>query len=239
MSTHTKTTVAASRSGFSGELWESITPTYDQIVAHPFLTSVADGTLAPEQFIFFVEQDQLYLRAFSRALAYAAGHADNPDDVGLLTGSAAKAIEVESGMHVELLGSLGIDPASRPPAQLSPSGDLYVQTVLAQSVRGPFAEAVASVLACFWIYAEVGKELVQRGSPLEAYQRWIDTYGDPEFAATVERVLDVIDRVGEEASPGQRDRIQKIFAQGCRLEWMFWDAAWRCEEWPIEINQGS
>jgi len=222
------------RTGFSAELWETIAPTFGAIVSHPFLTSVADGSLPPERFVYFVEQDRLYLRAFSRALSFAAGHAENPADTALLTGSAATAIAVEEGMHVELLEGFGVEPEEMEPAELSPSGELYVQTILSHSSRGPLAEALASVLACFWIYAEVGKELIAKGSPDPRYQRWIETYGDPTFAETVAAVLAIVDRIGEEASEAERARVQAIFAQGCRLEWMFWDAAWRQETWPIE-----
>ena len=221
--------------GFSAELWEAIAPTYEAIISHPFLASVADGTLPPERFVYFVGQDRLYLRAFSRALSFAAGHAEDPADTALLTGSAATAIAVEEGMHVELLEGFGVEPADMEPPPLSPSGELYRQTILAHSSRGPLAEALASVLACFWIYAEVGKELIAKGSPDPRYQRWIETYGDPQFAATVAAVLAIVDRIGEEASEAERARMQAIFAQGCRLEWMFWDAAWRQETWPIEL----
>jgi thiaminase/transcriptional activator TenA len=223
-----------SERSFSTELWERITPTFGEILSHPFLGGVVDGSLEPEKFVYFVGQDRLYLRAFSRALSYAAGHAEDPDDTALLTGSASTAIAVEAGMHVELLEGFGVDPAATDSDRLSPSGELYVQTILAHSTKGPFSDAVAAVLACFWIYAEVGKELIEKGSPDERYQRWIDTYGDPEFVATVESVLAIVDRIGEGASPAERERFAAIFAQGCRLEWMFWDAAWRQEAWPIE-----
>jgi thiaminase/transcriptional activator TenA len=220
---------------FSARLWKTIAPTYGAIVAHPFLTSIADGSMPPERFVYFVEQDRLYLRSYSRALSYTAGHAENPPDTALFTGSASNAIAVESGMHRELLEGFGVDPKDTEAVVLSPSGELYVQTVLAHAARGPFADAVASVLACFWIYAEVGKELREKGSPDPRYQRWIDTYGDPSFAATVARVLEIVDRIGAAASEADRDRFQAIFAQCCRLEWMFWDAAWRQESWPLEI----
>lgn len=227
------------KTGFSAEIWESIRPTYEAIASHPFLTSAVDGSLPPERFVFFIEQDRLYLKAFSRALAYTAGHAHNPEDVGLFTGSAATAIAVEAGMHVELLEGFGVELGDAEQARLTPSGELYVQTILAHSSRGPFANGVAAVLACYWIYAEVGKELIEKGSPDPRYQRWINTYGDPEFAATVGEVLDIVDRIGAAGSDAERARFQAIFAQGCRLEWMFWDAAWRQEAWPIESNEGS
>jgi thiaminase/transcriptional activator TenA len=218
---------------FTTELWASVAPTYAAILAHPFLTGVADGTLPPERFVHFVEQDGLYLQAYARALSLAAGHATEPADAALLTRSAAEALAVEVGMHAELLQGFGVEAAGA--VRLSPSAELYVQTILACTAQGPFTEAMASILACFWIYAEVGKSLERDGSPDPRYQRWIDTYGDPAFAATVDGVLAIVDRVGAEASPPERERMRALFAQGCRLEWMFWDAAWRQERWPIEV----
>jgi len=51
----------------------------------------------------------------------------------------------------------------------------------------------------------------------------------------VAAVLAIVDRIGEEAGEAERARVEAIFAQGCRLEWMFWDAAWREQSWPIGI----
>ena len=65
-------------------------------------------SLLPERFVYFVEQDRLYLRAYSRALSYVAGHAENTDDTALFTGSASKAVSVEAGMHRELLEGFGV-----------------------------------------------------------------------------------------------------------------------------------
>jgi thiaminase/transcriptional activator TenA len=221
------------REGFTAELWNQIAPTFDAIVEHPFLRGIADGTLPPERFVYFIHQDSLYLRAYSRGLSYVAAHARNPADTALFTASAAQAVAVEQGAHAELLEGFGADVAVAQDATLSPSASHYVNTVLAHCAAGPFSEAVASVLACFWIYAEVGKVLVEKGSPDPRYQRWIDVYGDPASAEAVDAVLDVVDRLGAEVDDATRARMTDIFAQGCVLEWMFWDAAWRLERWPI------
>jgi thiaminase/transcriptional activator TenA len=138
-------------------------------------------------------------------------------------------------MHAELLADLRDPSRADGPAPLSPSGELYVQTILAHTAQGPFDLAMAALLACFWIYAEVGQALLAAGSPDPRYQRWIDTYADPAFAQTVAGVLAIVDRVGAAADASQRARMQEVFAQGCRLEWMFWDAAWREEPWPIDV----
>ncbi len=47
------------REGFTGELWRSIEDIYAQILAHPFLTGLTDGTLPECSFRFYVLQDAL------------------------------------------------------------------------------------------------------------------------------------------------------------------------------------
>ena len=98
---------------------------------------------------------------------------------------------------------------------------------------GSFAEAHGAVLPCYWIYWEVGKALLERGSPDPRYQRWIDTYGGEEFAALVRAVLALADRIGPRLSDDERAAMTRHVVTTSRYEWMFWDAAWRHEAWPI------
>ncbi len=89
------------------------------------------------------------------------------------------------------------------------------------------------MLPCYWIYWEVGKPLLEHGSPKPHYQRWIAAYGGEEFGTLVEAVLDLSDRAFVDLNPDQRVRVAEVFFTTRRYEWMFWDAAWRLEEWPI------
>lgn len=89
------------------------------------------------------------------------------------------------------------------------------------------------MLPCYWIYAEVGTALVERGSPDPRYQRWIDTYAGPEFTAVVADVVALADRTGPALGPQEEARARAHFAATARYEWMFWDAAYRREDWPL------
>ena len=44
------------QAGFTGELWHSIEDIYSEILAHPFLWGLTDGTLPQENFRFYVLQ---------------------------------------------------------------------------------------------------------------------------------------------------------------------------------------
>ena len=42
-----------------------------------------------------------------------------------------------------------------------------------------------------------------------------------------------IDRIAEASTPAVRDQMHAAYTQAARLEWMFWDAAYRLEQWPV------
>ena len=218
---------------FTGELWSGITGTYDAILAHPFLAGLSDGSLPPASFAFYVVQDALYLRDYARALAAVASRADDAPGAEMFARHAAGAISVERQLHGSLLADLGIDPATAEAADPAPTTLAYTSYLLAATRGGSYAEGVAAVLPCYWIYREVGRELRRRGSPDPRYQRWIDTYGGAEFDADVREVLAVTDRLGPGLGPAERAAAHRHFRATSRYEWMFWDMGYRQEAWPV------
>jgi thiaminase/transcriptional activator TenA len=214
-------------------LWSSIAGLYGQIIAHPFLAGLADGSLDQERFRFYVVQDALFLRDYARALSVCGARAPTEDDVAMFNQHAAEAIAVERQLHASFLVDFGLTPAEVESTPMAPTNQAYTSYLLASVYAGSFAEALAAVLPCYWIYAEVGGHLLERGSPDPLYRRWIDTYGGEEFAAVVQAVRDLTDRVGAGLGDAELARVHQRFITTSRYEWMFWDAAWRLERWPV------
>jgi thiaminase (transcriptional activator TenA) len=146
---------------------------------------------------------------------------------------AGGAIAAEQGLHAALLADLGLTAEAAAAEPVAPTTRAYVSYLLATAHGGSFAEAVAAVLPCYWIYARVGEELLGAGSPDPLYARWIAMYGSEEFQAVVDAVLEVTDRVGAAASPREFALMREHMIVTSRYEWMFWDAAWRRETWPV------
>jgi len=219
---------------FSKELWDSgAAKVYAEIVRHPFITGLTDGTLSRDAFRYFIVQDSHYLRSYSRALALVAARAVDEDGVSMFARHAADAIEVERELHSSLLGSLGLTSADVDSIGSGPTTTAYMSYLTAVCATGTYAEAVATVLPCYWIYRDVGRELLKHSSPDPVYAEWIAAYGSEEFDAVVESVLAVTDRLGAEVGPGERDRCHRHFSTTTRYEWMFWDAAYRELDWPV------
>jgi thiaminase (transcriptional activator TenA) len=221
-------------STFSDDLWATGAATYEAILRHPFLTGLTDGSLPHEAFRYFIVQDSHYLRTYSRALALVAGRAHDDADVQMFAQHAANAVEVEQQMHAGLLDELGIGTAEIDAVEAGPTTTAYMSYLIAVATTGTYAEAVAAVLPCYWIYRDVGRELVAASSPDPMYKRWIEMYASEEFDAVVEAVLAVTDRIGDSIGPAERERCRRHFAATCRYEWMFWDAAYERLEWPLQ-----
>ena len=132
-----------------------------------------------------------------------------------------------------MLPQLGLVPAELDAIEVSPTTLSYTSYLLSSAYGGSFIEGLAAVLPCYWIYAKVGAALLEQGSPDPRYQRWIDTYASPDFATTVAEVLTYADSLADDLGPAERRRARQCFAITSRYEWMFWDAAWRLERWPL------
>ncbi|MBD0671790.1 thiaminase II [Streptomyces sp. CBMA156] len=215
------------------ELWAAIEPVYAEILAHPFLAGLTDGTLPREAFRHFVVQDSHYLRDYARALAVCAARAPGEEDVRAFADDAVGALAAEQGMHAEFLTAFGGSAEEAATEPVLPTTRAYTSYLLATVYGGSFAEAVGAVLPCYWIYARVGEALLAHGSPDPLYAKWIATYGDEAFQSVVRRVLALTDRLGEELSATERRKVVGHFVTTSRYEWMFWDAAWRGERWPV------
>jgi thiaminase/transcriptional activator TenA len=217
----------------TARLWQSMEHTLRQVLRHPFITGLVDGTLPKETFHHFVVQDAHYLRGFSRALTVCAAKAPTEDDTRMFAEHAAGAIAAEQDMHAELIGALGGSVRAAAAEPVAPTTLAYTSYLLATVYGGSFAEGLGAVLPCYWIYARVGDALVERSSPDPLYARWIGMYGGADFQSVVDAVLAVTDRLGATLSDTEIERMDGHVRVSARYEWMFWDAAHRLERWPV------
>jgi thiaminase (transcriptional activator TenA) len=217
---------------FTAELWSGIRPVYARTLQHPFLRGLADGTLPREKFQFYLVQDRLYLRAFAQSLNILASKAPREEWAATLSRHAIDTLAEERALHDGILKSWGVSPRDAGSAEMAPSNRAYSNHILASVQALGFTEGLAAVLPCYWIYLEVGRELVRRGSKDPDYQRWIDNYSAAEYEKTVRQVLAMMDQSAQLAAPAQREEARRLFALSARYEYMFWDMAWRLEQWP-------
>lgn len=223
---------AQQASTFTDDLWARNRDVYAAILAHPFLTGLQDGTLDRRAFSFYLMQDVSYLRAFADALRAIAPKAPKAEWRALLEQHAAESVSAELQLHQSVFKDYGIPAEEVARMEPAPEAYAYETFMLATAHTQTFGEAMAALLPCYWIYAEVGKTLKARGSKDPVYQRWIDNYASPGYDRTVQAVLVIVNEVAATATPDVRARMHANFRRASRYEWMFWDSAYHRRGWP-------
>lgn len=218
---------------FTAELWESISPIFRAILEHPFIQGLTDGSLAEEAFKFYVVQDALYLKDFARSLAVASAKSPQDSWCEMFADHAKTALVVERALHEGFFKDWGLSPEQVEQTPMAPTNLAYTSYLLRVAYAAPFEELIGALLPCYWIYWEVGKALEAKGSPNPLYRRWIDTYASEQYAEVVRQVLQVAEAATAELPESHRAPIRRHFLTTSRYEWMFWDAAYRLEGWPV------
>ena len=230
----------------SQRLWDGAASMIGITEKHEFLVSMVDGTLAEENFRYYVIQDALYLTDYAecfRILARKSGISQSDSD--RLMAFAKGAEEDEKELHRSFFKDWKITGADE--AKAMPNTLLYTSYLLQVCSTRSHAEGLAAMLPCMWIYWHVGKCMLQLREELDkagnrkavpAYDAWIDLYASEEFEKEVKDYIGLVDQAIADADEGTIAKMQEHFNMTCRLEHMFWDQANSLMDWP-ELKSSS
>lgn len=218
---------------FSAELWQQNADLYQKILAHPFNQELSQGTLSQGAFQHYMIQDAHYLVAYGRALAVCAAKAFDAQDVIQFSEAAKLAIVFEREMHESFLTQFNVTQSEFENTPLSLACHHYTSFLTATAWSESYPVVLASLLPCFWIYAEVGRDIVSQSVTNNPYQAWIDTYVAEEFHSAVREVVATIDRVAARCDADTLAKMHQAYRHGAELEWLFWDSAYHERTWPL------
>ena len=213
---------------WSEKAWKNSEGVYNQILELPFIKELANGSLAQEKFWFYLRQDAIYLAEYAKVLAGIATRLEDPKHRESFLIFSSTTIGVEIDLHNSYLKDAPAVAYKGP----SPSCLLYTGFLAQQLQFYPVETAAAAVLPCFWIYQKVGDHILEHQSKSNnPYQAWINTYGGEEFALATEKAIDICDYLANK-SPLQTE-MTEAFLYSAKMEWQFWDSAYKLEEWPV------
>ena len=210
---------------FSELAWETVQPRYQDILAHPFVVGLGDGSLPEAVFVRYLLDDAHYLASYARTLAVIASRMPTTAGVGLFAGFAQGAVVAERELHRSILEPRGIDPDAPGVAGESPACAAYTGFLARAATTAPVEVAAGAVLPCFRVYLEVGRALVGQRHETHPYAAWIDTYEGDVFAEAVAGAERAVDELAA-AAPHQQQAMLAAYERATDLEWRFWDQAW-------------
>ncbi len=217
---------ANKKDSWSSRVWEKSMKIYNAILEHRFIKDLSCGTLDDGIFGRYIAQDEIYLRNYYHQMFMLAELMDDKENKELFLAFAQEGMEGEKAMHDMLIGKYGIN-TSVAPSQVTTDYNEHICNGIATGNR---CIALAAVLPCMWIYNRVGlhilKEATLKDNP---YKEWILEYGNEQFTANVNRVLEMTDKWAATADKETLDRMDYFYLKAALYEYAFWDYGYFAE----------
>lgn len=214
---------------FSKAAFAAVDPIMQRIYSHPFNAELIQGTLPLDKFLYYMQQDSLYLIAYGRALAIAGAKLQEPEDIALGLYFAEQGMLAERELHDFYFHEYGLSPTNN----AAPTCHAYTSHLLERAALGSPAEGMAALLPCFWIYREVGNYILAKAATPNPYAKWIESYSSEEYSLVVDKAVALTDKLALQAGEAERERMMQGFITSSRYEYLFWDAAYALQQWAV------
>lgn len=221
--------------GLSERLRQSVLPLWHRQFQHPFVVALGDGTLPRANFEFYIRQDALFLDDLTKMFAYATTKTRDHAEMEQFGKLLLNTLLVEADLHHRYGERFGLTPNEMAATTMAPTNYAYTRHLLSIATTGTLPELLTAILPCAWLYAELGHHLVGETPPgaEHPYQDWLATYASPDFDEVGLWIRERLDSYTPRVSSDEEARLQQIFLLSTRYEYLFWDMAWRLEEWPL------
>ncbi len=203
----------------SAKAWEKVAPIHRAIIQHPFNQELMNGTLNHEKFIYYVEQDVLFLKELSGCLELIATKIQ-PEYSNLFI-ELARSVSLFVEEIIEKY-SADCDCCDKE-NKLSRATLSYTSYLWRTAAVDPVEVAVAAILPSYWVYLETNLYLAKSLSPDNPYLSWIQTYISDDFAVEVKNVIAIFDALAENTTEEIRKKMLEAFCKSAMLEWHFWN----------------
>jgi thiaminase/transcriptional activator TenA len=216
------------------DLWESLH-------GHPFVRELASGSLPPDAFRFYLEQNLQYLPEYARTIATGAAKAGDLATMRLFADDLRNILESEIPENEELLRrvtELGARDLGGALA-MAPANVAYTGFLVSTAVRGGPLEIMAAILPCTWSYGDIGARLAADVRDHPVYAEWVRFFGSSEYAHVVAKMRADFEQLAAEASDAQIRRLSELFTTSVRLERGFWDMAYGIVHWPDVVARSE
>jgi len=228
-------TMNGTKQGLSERLRVGVFSLWERQLHQPFVVALGDGSLAHDKFEFYIRQDALFLDVLTKTFGYAVTKTNDHEEMEQFGKLLLNTLLVEEELHRRYGERFGLTASEMLHTPMAPTNYAYTRHLLFIAATGTLPELLTAILPCAWIYADIGHHLIGNTSsaPEHPYADWLATYSSQDYDAVGLWIREHLDRHTNSITPQQEARLHEIFLISTRYEWLFWDMAWRLEEWPI------
>ncbi|MBO0473520.1 thiaminase II [Enterococcus sp. DIV0840] len=219
---------------FTEEARKSVDKIWQESKEHPFILELKAGTLAPEIFRYYLIQDRYYLEQFSQIHLKAAALTMNKEIEACFLEGVKSLEAAEISVRKTFFKDLNVTEEEIDHTPIAPSAYQYTSHMYREIGTKSLARTAAALLPCYWLYQEIGEELIYSGSPDPLYQRWIETYDSEGYRESVIRQRHLTDYLAEQVSTEERSLMKQAFIISSYEELNFWEMAYTKQKWGLK-----
>ncbi|EFR88901.1 tena/thi-4 family [Listeria marthii FSL S4-120] len=212
-----------------GDLWQ-------ETLRHPFVRSLADGTLEKEAFHFYLLQDDYYLSHFEKVIEKSVTQAGTEELAGEMRQVQGRLRQSELLMREQFYPRVGLterDFSERKPA---PTAYNYTSHLYRMADFGSFGVTIAALLPCYALYADMGKMYEGARSSEPFYQELLDSYVDENYQKVVLQQKRLVEQAASMADARELSLMKHAFQISVEMEWAFFDMAYKKQNWRGSVN---
>ncbi|MEN1970609.1 thiaminase II [Lentibacillus sp. N15] len=224
---------------FSESLKAETKQSWTYSMNHRFVQGIVKGDLPLETFKNYIMQDIYYLKHYGKIHAFAAAHANDFGQAASLAKKAQNTAEAEITVHKGHARILNITDDDINHFKPAPTAYAYTSHMYRAALSGSLAQIVASMLPCYWLYADIGLENQDAKPEVEIYYNWIQMYASNWFQESTREMIDLLDDLAAKASKTEKEKIKAQFVTAKEYELAFWEMAYTFETWPSEQKQAT
>ena len=205
----------------AADIWEKYN-------SHPFVLGLQNGTLDREKFRFYMVQDYLYLKDYAKNFAIGVAKAKSAESAHLF----AKYIAVMDGemdVHSGYFAEMGITQDEVDSAKMALDNISYNSYMLRVAYEEGEAEILAAIMSCAYSYEVIAKNMLKAKPDClkdNFYGKWIEGYISQSYSDGNRVLMDALDKMTENYSEAQINRLCEIFTICSKYEMSFWDMCW-------------
>ena len=214
----------------SEELQRGVGALWEKMVTHPFVQEMGEGTLPWEKFQVYFQQDHLFLRDWIGLLCLGITKSPDFDAARKLSAFMNSVLSGEEGLFQDAFREMGLSPQKVVDLKPLPTTHAFASYLKNLAYQGTFQEIIAALLCVEWTYLDWSQRLVSAGKRPgnRYYLEWIEIHAGAELDDLVGWMRQVLDT----GPVSDRLRLERIFLECLRYEYLFWEMAYRGEEWP-------
>lgn len=205
--------ILANRLSFTQTAWICSMNIVSDICQHPFNLQLKESILDKNIFIQYLIQDKYYLQNFTQILREIVTQISDEKIKSMFLTLISDNEKLELSLNSKYLKNIDINNAD-----VNPIIEQYIEHEKFEIAKGNFINSLVTILPCFWIFNEIGKDINTDSLPQNQYGDWLLTYSSKEMTDIVDTLKCICDEQLDNINASEKAVLINTFRKSIKYE---------------------